>query len=170
MPAPKEIKSVINEKTRTTGGKKLSAGQLRCLEFVEQYLLCFNATEAARKMGYSGSSASSQGHDLFHHEFTQAELARRYEQQALESQGARQEIISMLYREANNHGDGSSHSARVRAQVQLSKVFGLETIQIDAKVEHGGGVMLVPASQSLDEWEKQATEQQKNLKNGAIDI
>lgn len=55
----------------------------------------------------------------------------------------------MLYREANFHGEGSSHGARVRAQVQLSKIFGLETIQIDAKVEHGDGVMLVPVSHDL---------------------
>ena len=36
-------------------------------------------------------------HEFFHHEFTQSELRRRYENQALENQGARQEIISMLF-------------------------------------------------------------------------
>ena len=169
MPAPKKIKSVLNQ-IAATGGAKLSGFQLRCMEFVENYLNCFNATEAARRMGYKGSSASSKGHDFFRHEFTQAELKKRYENQALQNEGARQEIIAMLYREANNDGEGATHSARVRAQVQLSKIFGLETIQIDAKVERAGGVMVVPMSQSIDEWEKSALQSQAKLAQDAIEI
>jgi phage terminase small subunit len=169
MPPPKKIISVL-KKAPATGSNKLKGFQLRCMEFIEHYLNCFNATEAARRMGYEGSSASTQGHEFFHNEFTQAELKQRYENQALESKGARREIIAMLYREANNHGLGSSHSARVRAQVQLSKIFGLETIQIDAKVEHGGGVMVVPMSQSIDEWERSALKQQEDLQRDSIDV
>jgi len=169
MPAPQKINSVIN-KIPTTGGTKLNGFQLRCMEFIENYLNCFNATEAARRMGYEGSSASTQGHEFFQHEFTKTELRKRYENQALENQGARQEIISMLFREANNHGEGATHSARVRAQVQLSKIFGLETIKIDAKVEHAGGVMVVPMSQSIDEWEKSALQSQAKLAQDAIEI
>ena len=135
----------------------------------EKNVILLRIRETA-ELGYEGSSASTQGHEFFHHEFTQSELRRRYENQALENQGARQEIISMLFRETNNHALGSSHSARVRAQIQLSKIFGLETIQVDAKVEHSGGVMVVPMSSSIEEWEAAAVEQQRQLMKDAVDI
>jgi phage terminase small subunit len=165
MPAPKNIKSALKKLPHTTGGKKLTALKLRCLEFIEHYLQSFNATEAARRMGYEGGSASSQGYEFFHHPFTKAELLKNYKQLSDENKDAQNEIISMLYREANYFGEGSSHSSRVRAQTQLSKIFGLETIQLNTKVEHVGGVMIVPGGNlTLEEMEKEMAEQQAELK------
>lgn len=168
MSQPK--KENLPSKNPPTGEASLSTWEMRCLEFVENYLSCFNASEAARKMGYKGASASSQGWEYFHHEFTQAELTKRYQQHADENLAARNEIISMLYREANFFGEGSSHSARVKAQTQLSKIFGMETLRVKAEVEHTGGVMLIPMAQGLDEWKNIATTQQAALMADAIDI
>lgn len=53
----------------------------------------------------------------------------------------------MLHREANTFGKGSSHSARVKAQTQLSKIFGMETLNVKADIEHTGGIMVVPMAQ-----------------------
>ena len=137
--------------------------KLKCLEFVEYYMTCFNATQAARKMGYAGSSASSQGWEFLHHEFTQEELKKRYEQHASDNHMTRQEIIMMLHREANDYSKGSSASARVKAQIQLSKIFGMEQNFLNAKVEHTGGVMIVPMAASEEEWLKLASESQQTL-------
>ncbi|MDA1066352.1 MAG: terminase small subunit [Verrucomicrobia bacterium] len=165
MPPPKKIKSGLKKLPSPTGSKKLSAIKLRCLEFIEHYLQTFNATEAARQMGYKGNSASSQGYEFFHHPFTKAEFSKRYEQLSLENKDAHKEIISMIWREANFFGEGSTHSARVRAQSLLSKIFGLETIQIKADVEHRSGVMLVPVdNRPMDEIEKDLIARQRELK------
>lgn len=138
--------------------------KLKCLEFVEHYLECFNATEAARRLGYKGSSASTHGHELLHNEFTQAELEKRYSQHATENKNSRQIVIQMLMREANYFGDGASHSARVKAQTQLSKILGMESQREPEVVEKNRGVMLVPYFQSGEEWEKEAISSQAALK------
>jgi hypothetical protein len=164
MPAPKKIKSALKKLPHSTGGKKLAAFELKCLEFMEHYLQSFNASEAARRMGYAGGSASSQGYEFLHHSFTQAELSKRYEQHAIENKDAQKEIIWMLYREANHHGKGSSHSARVRAQVQLSKIYGLETIQLNANVNHCSGVMILPYHENQEKFEADLIERQRRLK------
>ena len=145
----------------------LTAWQMKCLEFIEHYLSCFNASEACRRMGYEGASASSQGWEFLHHEFTQKELSKRYAQHAEENKAARNEIIMMLYREANYFGDGASHGARVRAQVQLSKVFGMETLKIEAETKHSGGIMVIPMCQSVEEWESIAAKEQSDLMEAA---
>ena len=167
MPSPKKRKPSL-KKPRTKGGK-LTPLQMKSLEFIEHYLACFNASEAARRMGYEGASASSKGWEFLHHEFTQAQLQKRYRDHAEKNQNARQEIIAMLYREANYFGEGASHSARVKAQAQLSKIFGMETIQPEeeAPIRH---VMLVPMFSSMEEWGEAAARSQAALVRDSIDV
>jgi hypothetical protein len=55
-------------------------------------------------MGYKGASASSQGWEFLHHDFTQLELSKRYAEHATESRHAREEVIAILRREANTFG------------------------------------------------------------------
>ena len=69
----------------------------------------------------------------------------------------------MLHREANYFGQGASASARVKAQIQLSKIFGMEQLNIKAEIEHSGGVMLVPMVSDLGAWEAIASPQQQQL-------
>lgn len=167
MPSPKKTKSSL-KKPRSQGGK-LTPWEMKSLEFIEHYLACFNASEAARRMGYEGASASSQGWEFLHHAFTQSELQKRYREHAEKNQQARQEIIAMLYREANYFGEGASHSARVKAQSQLSKIFGMETIQQDQEAQIRR-VMYVPMFSSADEWEQGARASQKALVRDSIDV
>lgn len=97
-------------------------------------------------MGYKGASASSQGWEFLHHDFTKLELSNRYEKHALESKHARDEVIAMLRREANTFGKGASHTARVAAMAQLARIYGMNTVNV--KAEHSGGVMVVPMASS----------------------
>ena len=135
------------KQTTPNGNVELTPWKMKCLEFIDHYLACFNASEAARQMGYVGASAASQGWEFLHHEFTQSELHKRYTQHAEDNKSVRQEIIMMLRREANTFGKGSSHSARVKAQTQLSKIFGMETLNVKADIEHTGGIMVIPMAQ-----------------------
>lgn len=48
--------------------------------FVEAYLTCWNASEAARRAGYSARSAGSQGHDLLKNPEIQAAIAARLDE------------------------------------------------------------------------------------------
>lgn len=146
----------------------ITPARAKCLQFVEHYMECFNASEAARRMGYEGASAASQGWEFLHDEFTQAELNKRYTQHAHDNRHARNEIIAMLYREANYFGEGTSHAARVRAQTQLSKIFGMETLKIEAETNHTGGVMVMPMCQSLDEWSEMVAPAQKKLMEDSL--
>ena len=143
----------------------LTPPQMKCIEFVEHYLTCFNASESARRMGCEGASAASQGWEFLHNEFTQAELDKRFKRHANENHHARNEIIAMLYREANYFGEGASHAARVRAQTQLSKIFGMETLKIEAETKQTTGVMIMPATQSLEDWMNAAAPAQSKLIN-----
>ncbi len=115
-------------------------------------------------------SGCSQGWEFLHDEFTQSELNKRYTQHAHDNHHARNEIIAMLYREANHFGEGASHSAHVRAQTQLSKIFGMETLKIEAETRQTGGVMVVPMCQSLDEWAEMVAPAQKELMEDALNI
>lgn len=51
--------------------------------FVEHYLSCWNASEAARKAGYSERSAGAIGHELLKNPEVNDEIARRIEETTL---------------------------------------------------------------------------------------
>lgn len=141
----------------------------QCLKFIDHYLNCFNATEAGRRMGFSGTSASTQGHELLHHPYTEEQLKKRFDEHALENKNSRQLIIEMLFQSATDFKNGSS-SSRVAAQAHLSRIFGLDRIKIEAEVNHTGGVMIVPMAQSMTEWEKLAVPSQAALMADAVNI
>ena len=76
----------------------------------------------------------------------------------------RQEILSGLKREANYDGYDSQHGARVSAWTQLGKFVGMDTKRVEVNLASQGGVLIVPASQTVDDWEKRSAEAQRALK------
>ena len=74
----------------------------------------------------------------------------------------------MLHREANYFGQGSSAGARVKAQIQLSKIFGMEQVITIAQIEHPGGVMIVPMASSIEDWEQEAKSSQAKLIDNTV--
>lgn len=106
--------------------------------FVTEYLIDFNATQAAIRAGYAPRSARQQAARLLTNDDIQAELARRrlhLEQQGLVSV---EEVISGLRREATYEDEGASHAARVSAWEKLGKYLGL----FADKQEHSGDVTI----------------------------
>ena len=68
---------------------------------------------------------------------------------------------------ANYFGEGASHSARVKAQAQLSKIFGMETVQQEQETQIRR-VMVAPMFSSTDEWGAAAAASQRALKESTF--
>lgn len=78
----------------------------------------------------------------------------------------RERILFGLYTEANYFGPGSSASARVAAWAKLAKLKGMEEAPPDplAAKEAKGGILMIPYSSSIEEWEAAAMGAQAQLK------
>ena len=95
-------------------------------KFVEEYLKDFNATQAYRRAGYRATtSVRVNAHRLLTNPNVQ-EAIEMAKQKLMERTHIDQEmIIERLLQEANYHGPGASHSARVQALTQLGKSLGM---------------------------------------------
>lgn len=78
-------------------------------KFVEEYLRCWNATEAAKRAGYSERSAYSQGHRLLKNDEIAALLRQRIEETAMSANEVQLRLGEQARAEwaAYLQGDGS---------------------------------------------------------------
>jgi len=109
--------------------------------FIDEYLIDLNATQAAIRAGYSKKTAYSQGERLLRHAEVAATVEAGKAALAKLTLITAEEVIAGLRREAEYHGEGASHSARVSAWGHLAKIAG-------AAIErhqhtHQGGIRLV---------------------------
>lgn len=93
--------------------------------FVEEYLIDLNATDAARRAGYSAATADKQGSQLLGKTRVAAEIARRQAERAKAVQVTQDYVIQRLIIEAEREGEGASHAARVSAASLLGKHLGM---------------------------------------------
>ena len=128
--------------------------------FVDEYLVDFHATKAAIRAEYSPRTAQEQSSRLLSNVMVQEAI-----QSGMEAAKARTEIdadwvTAKLRKEAEFEGEGSSHSARVKATELLGKriaYFPGEKMAVDlsGKVEneHSGTVAVTVTSRwaSLEE-------------------
>ena len=99
--------------------------------FVGEYLVDLNATQAAIRAGYSERTAYSIGHENLKKPEIQKAIRERQENLAENLEVTQQMVINGLYAEANFHGEGASHSARITAWGLLAKHLGM---LIDRKI------------------------------------
>jgi phage terminase small subunit len=92
--------------------------------FVREYLLDFNATQAAIRAGYSRKTAGSQAHDLLKKPEIQACLAEFRQKAAEKTVTDTAWVRQRLREEATNCGPQASHSARIRAVELIAKMNG----------------------------------------------
>lgn len=93
--------------------------------FVDEYLVDFNATQAAIRSGYSEKTARAIGAE----NLTKPDIAKAI-QSAMLQKKQRTEldadfVIKSLMAEAMEQGERSSHAARVQALAHLGKVLGI---------------------------------------------
>ena len=101
--------------------------------FVAEYLVDLNATQAAVRAGYKKDTAYSTGHE----NLKKPEIADAIR----EAQGQRAAAVNLdaeyvlrgLKREAEDRGEGASHSARVAALAHLGKHLGMFVDKLEVK-------------------------------------
>ena len=140
-----------------------SARALREL-FAQEYVYDFRPIEAAKRCGFLGASARSAANRLMAEPAVQRLIKERQHEFLSRIDINQDEVIAAFWREAHLTDIGASHSARVAALTQVAKILGIakpEGPEVNVNI---GGVMEVPASTTVDEWEKQAVEQQAKLR------
>lgn len=83
---------------------------------------------------------------------------------------ARQLVLSKLQALGDFAGPGSSHGARVSAWMGYAKIVGLDIpVKPAEEIGYRGGVMVVPALTSADDWGSFAAQSQALLKESVKD-
>lgn len=137
-------------------------------KFVDQYLIDMDPVAAAMRIGFMRRVAITYGNQFLDEPYVIQRITDRQRSAAenpKEARKARQaDIEAGLWREAHYRGPDSSHSARVSALAKLCNINDMDgTTKVKADMTHRGGVMLVPAIASIEEWEKAATSSQERL-------
>jgi hypothetical protein len=93
--------------------------------FVDEFLVDLNATQAARRAGYSVRTANEQGARLL----ANASVAKAVQAaQAVRServQITQDDVLRGLHREATLTGEGATHAARISAWGLIGKHLGM---------------------------------------------
>lgn len=89
--------------------------------FVEEYLVDLNATAAAKRAGYSERRASEIGWQLLQKTTVQEAIQAAREKLSRKTEITAEYVLTRLKMESELTGEGSSHSARVRAIELLGK-------------------------------------------------
>ncbi len=132
--------------------KKLTPKQQR---FVGEYLVDLNATQAAIRAGYSSKTADKIGPELL----GKTSISERI-QKAMADREARTEItadyvLRRLKEESELTGEGSSHSARIKALELLGKHHGMfsDRLKLDGSLDVNLGLASLLEEVSGDESE-----------------
>lgn len=140
--------------------------KLRLEEFARQYIIDFNQTRAAARMGYAEGSAAQAGNQMFWKPYTQAYLValiRGIEERTIVG---RNEVLAGLLREANNFGMDADSSSRIKAWTEIGKILGMYVARVEIAA-NSSGVMEVPISRNVNEWEVLASGSQAMLMEAA---
>ena len=113
---------------------KLTLKQRR---FIEEYLIDFNATQAAIRAGHSEKTAYSVGHENLSKPEIKSEIDRLTAQMTEKAIVTKEMVLQGLLDEARMYDEGASHSARVSAWAHLGKHLGIfmDKVELSGKVE-----------------------------------
>lgn len=103
-------------------------------QFVAEYLIDLNATQAAIRAGYSPKTANEQGARLLANASVAQLVAEGAEKRIRKAEVTAQDVIEGLYTEATRVGEGASHGARVQAWGLLGKYHKMFTDRIEADI------------------------------------
>ena len=111
--------------------------------FVREYLVDFNATQAAIRAGYSARTAGSQAHDLLKKPEVQAALKEGQKRLAEATETEAEWVRRRLKEEATDYTEFASHSARIRALELLGKINGIFEVDNRQKGEAAASMLQV---------------------------
>lgn len=93
--------------------------------FVREYLVDFNATQAAIRAGYSKRTAGSQAHDLLKKPEICAALKAGQDRLAEKTETDAEWVRRRLKEEADDFSEFASHAARIKAIELIGKINGV---------------------------------------------
>ena len=137
-------------------------------QFVDEYLIDFDQTGAAMRVGFSASFAQTYAERFMNEPYVRKRIMDLQQATAEDPKAAdeadRRRVRAAMLREAHYRGAGSSHSARVSALAKLASVLDMDApTKIKSDVTMRGGVMMVPGIASLEDWQKAAQASQEAL-------
>lgn len=111
--------------------------------FIREYLVDYSYTGAAVRVGFADSIAVEYGQKFRYDPYVQRKLAeycgRCADDPEYEAVQRKRRILTSLMKEANYHGPGASHGARVSALSKLAAIEGMEApTKTESKVTHEG--------------------------------
>ncbi len=136
------------------------------IRFVDEYLVDYNVTLAASRVGFQFDFAKDYGAKFIRESFVQKLIKQKEHAKAVDPKAVEEynkaRVIATLVKVMED--GGAKHSARVSAAAQLKGIYGMDK-PVVAKNEHTikGGVLMVPAIANLDDWEAVAKAQQAKL-------
>lgn len=137
-------------------------------QFVDQYMLDRDAYGACVRIGYVGPLAVQKGFEFMEESYVRQRIAHfefMEDENPKEALRRKQKIVeASLLREAHRFGSDKSHAARVKALTTLAAIYDMNApVKTRTEVTHRGGVMLIPAVASVEQWEQAAISSQEKL-------
>lgn len=140
--------------------------KLRRRLFAAHYIKTTNASSSADFAGFR--SPGTKGAKLLKEPYVQhliQELLDELDHDAIMTQN---EILFQLKMEAMNM-EAANQGARISALAHIAKIRGMMIDKQETKVTTDGGIMVVPAVSSPDEWSAMAEKAQATLKETVKD-
>jgi len=159
LPAERE-----EEEFDPTWSRYTTKMKLRREEFCREYVKDFNASQTMLRLGSKSKQPWVHGSEMVRDPYVQWYLRQLCEKMDEKVIVTNNEILLGLKREANSTEIDASAASRVSALRSLAKIKGMEIDRSESKVTLGGGVMLIPAPASPEEWEKATAKAQAELK------
>lgn len=136
--------------------------------FANSYVIDFNATATAIRLGTQPESAPTIGNQIFNHWLTQHYIQELLNKFGSAGKATRDTVLGLLWRDASNYGKGSNAIARVSAQKCLAQALGMTETQAkrtaDAVLDGvRGGVIRVVVHESPEAWETKAESTQQEM-------
>lgn len=131
--------------------------------FVVEYFKDFSVRNAYRRLNGS-MHTMSYAYKLYHHPYVQWRIQQHLEELDEEDIVTVKEVIMGLKREAHHFGEDGAASARVSALKILATMKGKLVKRSETTTKHTGGVMVIPAPQSVEDWEAMTSASQEQLK------
>ena len=147
-------------------------------KFIEHYLHDYDPVAAAQRCGWPREYAKDMSMKFMDEPYVMNEIKKRETKppvidlennpEAAKAQEAqmRQYVLAGLIKQANYYGPGSTHSGRVAALAEISKLQGLNAparLKQEITTGENEGVFVVPGVVSQDEWARMAAEHQGKL-------
>lgn len=94
--------------------------------FVAEYVIDHDGRLAALRIGFNANFAVDYAKKFLSEPYVQQLIKAHLYAVENDPEFNKKRVMAALFKEANNHGPGSSHSARVSALAKLTSVLGMD--------------------------------------------